>query len=126
MTQEKQEPSDVVLVADDEALLRMDAAEVLEREGYEVLEASNAAEAIQVLESRPDVGVLFTDIQMPGELDGLDLARRVHDRWPEVLLLVTSGRLRPDEAEIPDDGRFLAKPYAARELLSKLRQLKGV
>ncbi len=125
MTREKPESSDVVLVADDEALLRMNAAEVLEEEGYEVLEASNAAEATQVLEGRPDVRVLFTDIQMPGELDGLDLARHVHERWPEVLLLVTSGRLRLDEADIPDHGRFIAKPYAARELLSELRQLRG-
>ena len=115
--------TNVILVADDEILLRMHAADVLERECYEVVEATNAAEAIRILESRDDIRILFTDIQMPGKLDGLELAQLVHERWPQVLLLVTSARLRLSEEDIPDHGRFLAKPYAPDELLTRLNDL---
>lgn len=113
----------VVLVAEDELLLRMSAADLLEREGYEVLEAGNATEALDILESRDDVRILFTDIQMPGGLDGLELARLVHERWPEVLLLVTSGGMTVADDEIPDDGRFIQKPYASDDLLTKLNEI---
>jgi two-component system, response regulator PdtaR len=74
----------------------------------------------KVLESRDDVRLLFTDIQMPGALDGMDLAREVHQRWPGVLLVITSGQKKPTEAEIPDHGRFVAKPYRAAELLGQV------
>ena len=67
--------------------------------------------------------VLFTDIQMPGALNGLDLARVVHARWPNVLLVITSGRARPSYAEIPDDSRFVGKPYGAAELFSEIDDL---
>jgi two-component system, response regulator PdtaR len=70
-----------------------------------------------VLETRNDVRLLFTDIQMPGDLDGMDLAREVHQRWPRILLVITSGQEKPAETEIPDHGRFVAKPYRAAELL---------
>ena len=101
----------VVLVVDDEAILRLHAACLLETEGFEVLE------------TRDDVRLLFTDIQMPGEQDGMDLAREVHERWPHVLLLVTSGRLRPTDEELPDHGRFLAKPYQPDVLIGEVRDL---
>jgi len=97
----------VVLVVDDEELLRLHAADLLEEEGFEVIEAPNAEAALQVLASRPDVRLLFTDIHMPGPLDGMDLARRVHERWPHVLLVVTSGRGRPSDDEIPDAAALL-------------------
>lgn len=103
----------VVLVVDDEALLRMHAADLLEGAGYRVIEAADAASALQILEARPEIRVLFTDVQMPGEDDGLALAQKVYERWPHVLLLVTSGGIELTHEDIPDDGRFVAKPYDA-------------
>jgi CheY-like chemotaxis protein len=82
----------LALVVDDEELLRLFAAGLLEEHGFEVLEAENAAAALKVLESHHGVRLLFTDIQMPGVLNGLDLAREVHARWPGVLLVITSGQ----------------------------------
>jgi two-component system, response regulator PdtaR len=95
----------VALVVDDEALLRMYASDLLEEEGFAVLAAADAAAALKILEARPDARLLFTDIQMPGACDGLDLARKVHARWPNVLLVITSGKAKPSRADIPDDGR---------------------
>jgi two-component system, response regulator PdtaR len=95
----------VALVVEDEMLLRLHAAGLLEERGFAVLEAANATEALNVLQSRSDVRLLFTDIQMPGALDGMDLVREVHARWPRVLLVIASGRRKPSQAEIPDDGR---------------------
>ena len=99
----------LVLVVDDEPLIRVLASETLEEAGFEVVEAADADEALAVLRSRPEVGLLFTDINMPGSLDGLQLCEIVHQLWPDIKLVVTSGRglNRP----IPDDGRFLGKPY---------------
>ena len=113
----------LVLVVEDEELLRLHAADLLEEHGYRVIKAENAAAALKVLETRDDVRLLFTDIQMPGKLDGMDLARQVHARWPNVLLVITSGQVRPARAEIPDDGRFVAKPYRASELLGQVNDL---
>jgi two-component system, response regulator PdtaR len=111
-----------VLVVDDEAMLRMCAADVLEGEGFEVIEAENADEALKVLANRPDVRVLFTDIQMPGKLDGMDLARKVHQQWPKIKLVITSGRKKPSQAEIPDDGSFIAKPYRMGEVTAEINE----
>ena len=96
----------VALVVEDEMLLRLHAAGLLEEHGFAVLEAPNATEALNVLQSRSDVRLLFTDIKTPGALDGMDLVREVHARWPRVLLVIASGRRKPSQAEIPDDGRF--------------------
>lgn len=106
----------VVLVVDDEALLRWHAADMLSSAGYQVVEADDAATALRIMETRNDVRLLFTDIQMPGR-NGLDLAKEVHQRWPNVLLLVTSGGLQIADSDIPDHGRFVAKPYAETDLL---------
>jgi CheY-like chemotaxis protein len=116
---ETRTPSEpLILVVEDEVLLRLYAADFLEEHGFRVIEAPNADAALKVLESRDDVRLLFTDIQMPGTLDGMDLAREVHQRWPRVLLVITSGQKKP--AEIPDEGRFVAKPYRADDLLSQM------
>jgi len=116
-------PPSVVLVVEDEALLRLHAADLLEDAGFKVVEAENAADALQVMRTRPDVRVLFTDVQMPGPLDGMDLARKVHQHWPNVLLLITSGNMRPATADIPDHGHFLAKPYRAKEVIGEIDAL---
>ena len=115
----------VVLVVDDEAVLRLIVSEVLEDNGFQVLEAENAKAALKVLADHPRVRVLFTDINMPGALDGLDLARQVHERWPAIKLVVTSGRLRPSDSEIPDSGRFIAKPYSPDALVEEIREAVG-
>ena len=102
----------VVLLVDDEPFIRLLATDSLEEAGFEVEEAANAEEALAVLRSRSDVGLLFTDINMPGDLDGLELAELVHKSWPKVKLLVTSGKgLR---SPVPDDGRFLGKPCSMK------------
>ena len=112
-----------ILVVEDEALIRLWAADLLEENGFSVLEAKDADAALKVLEARPDVKLLFTDVQMPGSLNGMELASEVHARWPHILLVITSGRDRPARAEIPDDGRFVAKPYSAEELLVQVKDL---
>jgi CheY-like chemotaxis protein len=117
---EKEMP--VVLVVDDEALLRWHAADLLSSAGYQVVEADDAATALQIMEGRSDVRLLFTDVQMPGQ-NGLDLAKEVHQRWPNVLLLVTSGGIQVADEDIPDHGRFVAKPYAETDLLNQVDDL---
>jgi CheY-like chemotaxis protein len=104
----------LVLLVDDEPLVLLVATESLEDAGFEVVEAADAAEALVVLRSRSDVGVLFTDVNMPGQIDGLDLAELVHRHWPSIKLVVTSGRGLA--RSVPDEGRFMGKPYSMREM----------
>ena len=120
MTVTQTAPEPLILVVEDQEILRLYAADLLEEHGFRVVEARNAAAALKVLEARDDVRLLFTDIQMPGTLDGMDLAREVHQRWPRVLLVITSGQKKPTEEEMPDHGRFVAKPYRAKELLGQV------
>jgi CheY-like chemotaxis protein len=112
-----------ILVTEDDGLVRLFASDLLEESGYTVLEADSAEEALKVMEKRKDVRLLFTDIEMPLGIDGLELARQVHERWPKVLLVITSGKVRPAKAEIADSGRFIPKPYRAEELLGELDEL---
>jgi CheY-like chemotaxis protein len=113
----------VVLIVEDELLLRMDAIEMIAAAGFEVLEAGDADEAIDILESRRDIMVVFTDIQLPGSMDGLKLARAVHGRWPPIKIIATSGLVDVGEKDLPEGGRFLRKPYGASELACVLREL---
>lgn len=100
----------------------MIAVDMLEDAGFLVLEASTADAAWTVLERDPRVDLLFTDIDMPGSMDGLALAGRVAKRWPHIGLVVTSGRFALRDADLPDDGRFLAKPYRRSQLLEAIRR----
>ena len=104
----------LVLLVDDEPTIRMIASDSLEEAGFDVLEAANAQEAMTILAERGDVGLLFTDVDMPGEFDGLALADLVHQRWPAIKLVVTSGRSLP--RAVPDAGKFIAKPYNLRAM----------
>ncbi|ANY84941.1 response regulator receiver protein (plasmid) [Microvirga ossetica] len=114
----------LVLVVEDEPLVRMTAVDELEEAGFPVLEAVNADEALRVLEARSDeVQVQFTDVHMPGSMDGMALAEQVHRRWPHILLLISSGRAQPDPDEIPDHGRFLPKPYYGVTLVHSISGL---
>lgn len=116
----------VVLIVEDDFLIRMDAVEMIEAAGFDTLEAGDADEAIAILTARPDIHVVFTDIQMPGSMDGLKLAHFVRDRWPPIKILATSGRVRLEGYELPHGGRFLQKPYSAREVAAHLRDMTGV
>jgi CheY-like chemotaxis protein len=113
----------VILIVEDELLIRMNAAEMIEEAGFEVVEARRADEAIAILEGRLDITVVFTDIQMPGSMDGLKLAAAVRDRWPPIKIVATSGRIRVGPDDLPVGGRFLAKPYSPAEIKKILREL---
>ena len=113
----------VVLVVEDEILLRMDAIDALEAAGYDVLDAGNADEAIAMLKVRGDIHVIFTDIDMPGSMDGLKLAHFVRDRWPPVKIIATSGLAHVAEKNLPEGGRFLHKPYTPTQVIATIDQL---
>lgn len=123
MTQTPPADSPTILVTDDNEILRLNACELLESHGFTVVQADNAEEALNVLETRKDVRLLFTDIQMPPGLDGLALAREVHQRWPKILLVITSGQISPARADIADHGRFLQKPYRSADLLGQIDEM---
>jgi CheY-like chemotaxis protein len=116
-------PHSSILVVEDEVLIRQLSVYQLETDGYEVLEAGSAAEAIDILESGAPVTVLFTDVNMPGDLDGLQLARLVHDRWPNIQLLVTSGGGRVALSDVPDSGCFMPKPYSLNHMKALVDEL---
>jgi two-component system, response regulator PdtaR len=115
----------VILIVEDEFLLRLDSAETIGNAGFEVVQAANADEAIAILKSRPDIRVVFTDIQMPGSMDGLKLARFVRDRWPPIKIIATSGRVVAGDDDLPAGSLFLPKPYRGAELVAALRGLTG-
>jgi len=115
----------VILIVEDEFLLRLDSTETIERAGFEVLQAANADEAISILEARPDIRVIFTDIQMPGSMDGLKLAQFVRNRWPPIKIIATSGRVVVADDDLPAGSVFLPKPYRGAELVGTLRELTG-
>jgi CheY-like chemotaxis protein len=102
----------LVLIVEDEPIIRMSAADLLENDGFEVMEATTARAALAILETRNgDVAALFTDVDMPGDMNGLELAGVVYSRWPHIAILVTSGVVRVT-GSLPGGGVFLAKPYA--------------
>jgi CheY-like chemotaxis protein len=111
----------LVLVVEDEPLLLMHAVSLLEEAGFDTLEASSADEAIALLETRNDIRIVFTDINLPGSMDGLRLAHAIRHRWPPVELLLTSGHTRVGDEDMPDRGVFLGKPYDGGELVRTLR-----
>jgi CheY-like chemotaxis protein len=110
-----------VLVIEDEPLLRIDAVQTLKEAGYSTLEAGNADDAIVLLETREDIRVVFTDIQMPGSMDGLKLSWAIRDRWPPIELIITSGQKIPAAEDMPERVRFLAKPYDSARLVKAVR-----
>ncbi len=112
-----------VLVVEDEHLVRFALAAELEDAGFEVLEASNADEALGILTATSRIGLIFTDIDIPGTMDGLRLAAAVRDRWPPVKIIVTSGHRLVDIAGMPDGSVFFSKPYAYGDLLQSMRTL---
>ena len=109
-----------VLVVEDEFLSRLHAVNLVEEAGYKAVEASNADEAIAILEARKDIRIVFTDIDMPGTMDGLKLAHAIRTRWPPIELIVTSGHFDLSDDHMPERGRFFPKPYGDQEVISAL------
>ena len=114
-----------ILIVEDEFLLRADAAEFMENSGFIVYEASSADEAIGLLERHADIRAVFTDIQMPGSMDGLKLAHYVRGRWPPVKLIITSGHARPPAEDMPTGSGFIGKPYQLEKVADDLRTMVG-
>ena len=112
-----------VLVVEDEALVRMGIIDLLEDEGFEVFEAENADDAITILVSTPSITILFTDVDMPGVMDGLKLAAAVRDRWPPIRIVITSGHRKVNLDDLPVEAKFFAKPYNPDEVVTVLRQM---
>lgn len=115
--------SPAVLVVEDEMMLRMRALDIVEDAGFTPIEAINADEAFAILEARSDIALLFTDIQMPGSMDGLKLARAVHARWPTIKIILVSGQLKLSQSDIPTNSRFFGKPLEAKQMIAELREM---
>ena len=112
-----------VLVVEDEPITRMDVVEQLEEGGFRVFEAPNADKAIKILEENPAISVLFTDVDMPGSMDGLKLAAAVRDRWPPIKIVVASGLRKINMDALPDNSRFFSKPYNVNEIAATMRHM---
>ena len=115
----------IVLVVEDEMILRMRAVDIVEDAGFVPIEAVSADEAIEILESRDDISLLFTDIQMPGSMDGLKLAHAAHARWPHIKIVLVSGQIAVTDADKPDDSRFFPKPLEIERMVAELQEMVG-
>lgn len=115
----------VVLVVEDETFVRMDIIEAIESAGYDVIEASDADKAIGILERRSDVRLIFTDVQMPGSMDGLKLAHFVRNRWPPIKIIATSGHVKITAGDLPEGSHFVPKPYSVTEVARTIDRLVG-
>ena len=113
----------VVLVVEDQVIIRMGAVDLVHSAGYEAIEASNADEAIAILETRSDIQLVFTDVQMPGSMDGIKLAHHIRNRWPPVRLIVASGKAIMQESSLPEGSRFFAKPYHDGRIVEAIAKL---
>jgi CheY-like chemotaxis protein len=114
----------LVLVAEDEELVRFVVVEALHNAGFEVMDAEHAEAALGILQIHATrIHVLFTDIQMPGIMDGLALAHHTAKHWPKIALLITSARPPPERTKFPQKSRFLAKPYQPHHVVRHIREL---
>ncbi|MET4512563.1 response regulator [Bradyrhizobium sp. I1.7.5] len=113
-----------VLVVEDDTLIRLEVIEELSTAGFAVIEAGNADQAIAILEARQDIHLVFTDIDMPGSMNGLKLAAAVRDRWPPVHIIITTGKSRP--LEIPANALFIPKPYLSNAIVAAMRTFENM
>jgi len=113
----------VILVVEDEAFIRLSAVCMLEDAGFRMIEAANGDDALELLEVDSDVQLLFTDVTMPGTMDGLGLARRVRERWPHIGIMVASAKQAPRPDEMPPGARFEQKPYGPDTVVRHAREL---
>jgi len=117
----------VVLVVEDEVLIRTLVSEELEDAGFNVVQAEHAAEALTLLQSQAEaIDALFTDVLMPGQMDGVALAHETRRSWPWIHILLASGHLAPAEGDLPNRSRFLCKPYSMQHIVAHLREMIGV
>lgn len=114
-----------ILVVEYDVLVRMITTDILADEGFRVIEAPDAKEALILLQARSNIRIVFTGCNMPGEVDGLGLAHLVHQRWPGIGIVVTSGKVHPAPGDLPKGARFIAKPYRRSTLLNEVRELLG-
>lgn len=114
-----------VLVVEDEMLLRMRAVDIVEDAGFTAVEAVNADEALSILETRSDIDLLFSDIQMPGSMDGLKLAHAVHERWPSIKIILVSGQVQVSDSDKPTDSLFIGKPLDVKKMVGELQAMVG-
>lgn len=114
-----------VLVVEDEMVLRMRAVDIVEDAGFTAVEAANADQAMAILETRSDISLLFSDIQMPGTIDGLTLACAVHERWPTIKIILVSGQVNPTRDEKPLNSRFFGKPIDSKLMIAELQDMVG-
>ena len=112
-----------VLVVEDQTIILLSALDLVSRAGFEAVGAKSADEAIRILEARPDIRLVFTDVEMPGTMDGLKLAHYVRDRWPPIHLIVVSGKAIMDESRLPANTRFFSKPYNDNSIVEELTKL---
>jgi CheY-like chemotaxis protein len=113
----------VVLVVEDEPLLRMAAVDMIEAAGFEVVEAADATQAVEILEGRLDITIVFTDIDMPRGMDGMKLAALVRDRWPPIHIIITSGHMTPPTSHLPANSVFFPKPYREMDVVAAIRKM---
>src|ERR1700737_446764 len=114
-----------VLVFEDEMMLRMRAVDMVEDAGFAAVEAINADDALAILQARSDIELLFTDIQMPGSIDGLKLAYAVHERWPLIKIILVSGQLKLNDNDKPADSRFFGKPLDVKQMIAERQAIMG-
>jgi CheY-like chemotaxis protein len=95
---------------------------MVENAGFDVVEAVNADEAFRILESRTDIRIVLTDIDMPGSINGLKLAAAVRDRWPPIEIVIVSGHVKPRPEDLPPSSAFFAKPYDEQKLTATLKE----
>jgi CheY-like chemotaxis protein len=117
--------SAVILVVEDEMVLRMRAVDMVEDAGYTPVEAVDADGAVEILESRTDIALMMTDIQMPGSMDGLGLAHAVRERWPSIKIIVVSGQLKRSSIDLPADSHFFGKPLESGEMIAQMQSMIG-
>ena len=119
-----QEP--IALVVDDEPLIRMDACDIISDAGYRVIEATTADQAFEYLQQHSGLHLVFTDVQMPGEMSGFGLAQQVAARWPHISVVVASGAAQPEPGQLPETARFINKPFTADVVLDTLQQISAL
>ena len=113
----------IVLVVEDDPLLRMMAADLVEQAGFDALEAADADEAVLILENRTDIRIVFTDIDMPGSMNGMLLAAAIRDRWPPIDIIITSGHFNPKGLTMPERSVFFSKPYDSAKVTATLQRM---
>lgn len=114
-----------VLIVEDEPLIRMEAVDMIEDAGFRTYAAASADRAIALMEQHADIGILFTDIDMPGSMDGLKLAAHVRDRWPSAAIIIASGIVEVETLVLPEGASFFPKPYLNSQIAAALTQMIG-